>query len=107
MPEGTFLAGHAAGASEVRASSSTWCYADPDSRREWGDMWADRITNSAIAHQLLTSGLATSVVLRELADAWHDWAASSLTGGSACSTGDPDPDLSDPKTESSAGPIGC
>jgi SAM-dependent methyltransferase len=66
---------HAAGASEVRASSSTWCYADPDSRREWGDMWADRITNSAVADQLLTSGLATRDVLRELADAWHDWAA--------------------------------
>jgi SAM-dependent methyltransferase len=66
---------HAAGASNVRASSSTWCYADPDSRREWGDMWADRIMNSAVADQLLTSGLATRAVLRALADAWHDWAA--------------------------------
>jgi SAM-dependent methyltransferase len=66
---------HAAGATEVRASSSTWCYADPDSRREWGDMWADRITNSAVADQLLTSGLATTEVLRALADAWRDWAA--------------------------------
>ncbi|MCM3923211.1 methyltransferase domain-containing protein [Frankia sp. AiPs1] len=65
---------HAAGAGDVTASSSTWCYADPNARREWGDMWADRITKSAVADQLLTSDLATSEDLRELADAWHDWA---------------------------------
>jgi SAM-dependent methyltransferase len=65
---------HAAGAAEVTASSSTWCYAEPDTRREWGEMWADRITNSAIADQLLASSLATSGKLRELADAWRGWA---------------------------------
>lgn len=66
---------HAAGAIEVTASSSTWCYADPSSRREWGDMWADRITNSAVAEQILRSGAATQDKLHELADAWHGWAA--------------------------------
>lgn len=66
---------HAAGATAVTATSSTWCYADPESRQEWGSMWAARITGSAIAEQLLTSGLATQVDLQALAAAWHDWAA--------------------------------
>jgi SAM-dependent methyltransferase len=65
---------HAAGATEITASSSTWCYAEPDSRREWGEMWADRITTSAIAEQLLASDLATGDELRDLAEAWHAWA---------------------------------
>jgi SAM-dependent methyltransferase len=65
---------HAAGATDVTASSSTWCYADPSTRHEWGEMWAARITNSAVAEQLLASGLATSDELRELAAAWHEWA---------------------------------
>jgi SAM-dependent methyltransferase len=65
---------HAAGSTAVTASSSTWCYADLDSRREWGGMWADRITNSAVAEQLRASDLATSEELREVAGAWHDWA---------------------------------
>lgn len=66
---------HAAGAQDVTASSSTWCYADPAARSEWGGMWADRITGSAIADQLLTSGLATREDLLAVAAAWRDWAA--------------------------------
>jgi SAM-dependent methyltransferase len=65
---------HAAGATQVTASSSTWCYADPPSRQEWGAMWAARITNSAVAEQLLASNLATSEELREVAAAWRRWA---------------------------------
>ena len=66
---------HAADAEAVSASSSTWCYADPGSRQEWGSMWADRITGSAIAEQLLTSGLATQDDLQAIAAAWRNWAA--------------------------------
>jgi SAM-dependent methyltransferase len=65
----------AAGCGDVRASSSTWCYSDPDSRAAWGGTWADRITSSDIADQLLGSGLATADELRQVATAWHDWAA--------------------------------
>jgi hypothetical protein len=49
---------HAAGASDVVATSSTWCYATPESRETWGGMWAERINRSAIADQLLRSGIA-------------------------------------------------
>ncbi len=66
---------HAAGLAEVRASSSTWCYADPPARAWWGGMWADRIIDSALAHQLTASGLASPDDLAEIAAAWRVWAA--------------------------------
>jgi SAM-dependent methyltransferase len=66
---------HRAGADAVSASSSTWCYADPESRAEWGGMWAERITTSAIARQLVESGLATEAELQEVAAGWRAWAA--------------------------------
>jgi SAM-dependent methyltransferase len=66
---------HAAGLDDVAASSSTWCYATPTERAWWGQMWADRILNSAIAQQLVDSGLAAPGDLREISDAWKEWAA--------------------------------
>lgn len=66
---------HAAGLTDVTATSSTWCYATPADRAEWGGMWADRIVDSAIARQLVDSGRATAAELREVAAAWTDWAA--------------------------------
>lgn len=65
---------HAAGAQTVSASSSTWTYADPQARQEWGAMWADRITSSAIAEQLRSSGLGNHDELQAVATAWRDWA---------------------------------
>jgi SAM-dependent methyltransferase len=65
---------HAAGATQVTASASTWCYADPASRAAWGGMWADRITGSAIAGQLLAAGLTTQEELDAVGAAWHAWA---------------------------------
>ncbi len=66
---------HAAGLTDVTATSSTWCYATPDERAWWGGMWADRIQQSAIARRLVDSGLATTDVLHEISDAWRQWAA--------------------------------
>jgi SAM-dependent methyltransferase len=66
---------HAAGASDVVATSSTWCYATPESREAWGGMWADRITGSAIAEQLLRGGHADRADLEAMSQAWRDWAA--------------------------------
>ena len=65
----------AAGAGDVTVSASVWCYATPESRAEWGGMWADRIVDSAIAPQLLSSGLATHAELQAVSQAWRDWAA--------------------------------
>jgi SAM-dependent methyltransferase len=65
---------HAAGATNVTASASTWCYADPASREAWGGMWADRIVGSAVAEQLLRDGLASRQELEEVSGAWREWA---------------------------------
>ena len=66
---------HAAGLEDVTASSSTWCFATPETREWWGGMWADRITGSALAEQLVGEGRASRDDLRELADTWLTWAA--------------------------------
>ena len=66
---------HAAGITDVVATSSTWCYANPDDRAWWGGMWADRILHSAIASQLVDSGAATPDELQEISAGWREWAA--------------------------------
>jgi SAM-dependent methyltransferase len=66
---------HAAGLTDVTASSSTWCYATPETRGWWGGMWADRIVGSALADQLLRECRATRDELAAIAHAWRRWAA--------------------------------
>ncbi len=64
----------AAGFAQVTASASVWCYADDESRAWWGGVWADRITDSAIARQAVDSGEATPDELRAIRRAWQNWA---------------------------------
>ncbi|MGW4484385.1 methyltransferase domain-containing protein [Amycolatopsis sp. NPDC004368] len=64
---------HAAGFTDVRPSSTTWCFATPDARTYWGGMWADRILESDIAAQSLRDGLATQEELDEISAAWRRW----------------------------------
>jgi SAM-dependent methyltransferase len=66
---------HAAGLDDVTATSSTWCFATPESRAWWGGMWAERITGSALAAQLLREGRASEAELGVVAEAWRAWAA--------------------------------
>ncbi len=63
-----------AGFTDVRASSSTWTYADPESCRWWADLWADRITVSPLAEQALAYDLAGRDELAAIAAAWRAWA---------------------------------
>ncbi len=63
-----------AGFSDITATSSTWCYATQAQRAWWGGMWADRITGSALAQQLLTSGEAGEDDLTRIAGGWRRWA---------------------------------
>ena len=65
----------AAGLTDVTATSSTWCYATPDDREQWGRMWADRVTESALARQLVDDGFATAGDLRRIRAGWLAWAA--------------------------------
>jgi len=66
---------HAAGFTDVRAGASTWCFSTPEDRGWWGDLWADRVTESAISAQAVEIGAATRDELVEMADAWRSWSA--------------------------------
>ena len=65
----------AAGFTQIRPSASAWCFATPEERAWWGGLWADRMTNSAIAQQALLEHRATAEELAAIADAWRTWAA--------------------------------
>lgn len=73
---GRFLLGWAqqAGFTDVIASSSTWTYADPESRAWWGGVWADRVEQSSFATQAVEYGLSDAGELATIAGAWRRWA---------------------------------
>jgi ubiquinone/menaquinone biosynthesis C-methylase UbiE len=73
---GRYLLGwvQAAGFHTAEASSSTWTFADPDSRAWWGGLWADRVENSAFAEQAVAYELSDRDELRAIAGAWRQWA---------------------------------
>lgn len=62
-----------AGFTEIYPSSSTWTFAEPDSRRWWGELWAERVTSSALAEQAVEYGLSRPDELEEIAAAWRRW----------------------------------
>ncbi len=75
-----------AGFREVVTSASVWCFATPEERTWWADLWAERIVRSSIADQARERGFATDPELRGMADAFRAWAAAdggwfSLTHG--------------------------
>ncbi|GAB3148655.1 methyltransferase domain-containing protein [Microbacterium neimengense] len=65
-----------AGLTDISASSSTWCYASADERMWWGDLWADRIRQSALARQLEAGPDTDAEELDRIAAGWREWAAS-------------------------------
>ncbi len=66
----------AAGFTDIEVSSSTWTFAEPDARRWWGGLWADRVGDdgSALHRQALEYGLAEARELADLAAGWRAWA---------------------------------
>jgi ubiquinone/menaquinone biosynthesis C-methylase UbiE len=67
----------AAGFSEIEPSSSTWTFADPPSRRWWGELWAERVIRSSLAEQAVGYGMSTPEELDAISQAWRWWAARS------------------------------
>jgi ubiquinone/menaquinone biosynthesis C-methylase UbiE len=65
----------AAGFADIRTTSSTWTFADPDARAWWGGLWADRVLLSSFADQAIAYRLADRADLSALSDAWRSWAA--------------------------------
>jgi ubiquinone/menaquinone biosynthesis C-methylase UbiE len=66
---------HAAGLSDVTASASAWCYADPEDRAWWSETWAERISASTLSTRVIELGLAEQADLDDLADGWRTWAS--------------------------------
>jgi SAM-dependent methyltransferase len=67
---------HDAGFEQVTVSSSTWTYAEPESRAWWGGLWADRIRYSRFAEQAVEYELSDPDELASIGQAFLDWAAS-------------------------------
>lgn len=64
----------AAGFDDITPTGSIWCFATAETRDWWGGMWADRILQSDLSRQLVDSGMATTVELKEISAAWRSWA---------------------------------
>lgn len=63
----------AAGLTDVRITSSTWCYTTSAERIWWGELWADRAIASEFAQRAIGAGVTTER-LDELSNGWREWA---------------------------------
>jgi ubiquinone/menaquinone biosynthesis C-methylase UbiE len=63
-----------AGFSRLEPSASVWCFADVDSRQWWSELWAQRVTRSAVADQATAEGFASTDELAEVAEGFRSWA---------------------------------
>jgi ubiquinone/menaquinone biosynthesis C-methylase UbiE len=72
---GRHLAGwvRSAGYRDLTVTSSTWTFADADSRAWWGGLWADRCADSGFALQAVDYGLSDPAELASIAGAWREW----------------------------------
>ena len=64
----------AAGFASIEVTAATVVYVTPAEVLNWGDSWADRITQSSLATQAVEYGLATRDDLEAIAAAWRAWA---------------------------------
>ena len=64
-----------AGFQDIAYSTSTWTFAAPGERGWWSELWAERTTSSAFAHQAVEYGIATPAELEEVAAGWRAWGA--------------------------------
>ncbi len=64
-----------AGFRDVVVSSSTWTYADAETRSWWGSLWADRVRYSRFASQALEYELSDEEELEAIAAAFIRWSA--------------------------------
>lgn len=63
-----------AGFDDITITTSTWEFADPESRAWWAGLWADRVIQSSYGAMAVEDGLATRDELDEIAAAWRRWA---------------------------------
>lgn len=66
---------HQVGFTAVEPSASVWCFATPQDRSWWGELWAQRIVESSLADHAIETGRVTRNDLESIADGWLEWAA--------------------------------
>ncbi|MGH9054926.1 MAG: methyltransferase domain-containing protein [Acidimicrobiales bacterium] len=66
---------HSASFSVVEISASMWCFATPEERCWWAELWAERLTESRFADQATREHLAAATDLERLAEGWRAWMA--------------------------------
>lgn len=62
-----------AGFDAVTCTASAWCFATPEDRTWWADLWADRVEHSTLADGALRLGRSRAD-LNRVADGWRRWA---------------------------------
>jgi SAM-dependent methyltransferase len=65
-----------AGFDEIACTASTWCYATPDERAFWSEMWAERIMQPGFGDAAVAYGFATEDDRARIAAGWREWGAS-------------------------------
>lgn len=65
-----------AGFDSIACTATTWCYATPDDRAFWSEMWADRILAPGFGESMVAHGYAAEGDRERIAAAWRDWGAS-------------------------------
>jgi ubiquinone/menaquinone biosynthesis C-methylase UbiE len=65
----------AAGFGRVEISGSVWSFVTPEDRSWWGELWAERVTQSRFAEHASGAGFATAADLDRLAGGWRAWTA--------------------------------
>lgn len=66
----------AAGFVDLRSSTSTWTYSEPDARRAWAALWTNRLMATRHRRFILEYELATEDEIEEMIAGWVEWAAS-------------------------------
>ena len=64
-----------AGFTGIDVTSTTWTFADAESRAWWGGLWAERVRSTALAEQAVEYGFSTEAELDDLGAAFERWAA--------------------------------
>ncbi|KAH8690299.1 putative ubiE/COQ5 methyltransferase [Talaromyces proteolyticus] len=62
-----------AGFTNIKCSSSNWCYSQKDEVKWWADAWTERSVASSFATTAIDAKLATSDDLKEVSNAWKIW----------------------------------
>lgn len=63
------------GRSCITATASVWCYSSREERAYWGNMWADRLLESALGRNMIDGGFANQEDIDRFVQGWREWVA--------------------------------